>query len=308
MRQMGKPTQQVKSDDTCILCNGNDFQLLFEKPVSSEKFSVIKCINCGLLITSPQIKEEDFSKYYTDKYECYSSTGGKITNFLTENLVYRSQIRKFKHLIGNESNVLEIGCGTGSFIKYLSKSTGCKANGIEPGEKAAEFARSAGLDVKTCGFEDYSTDKKFDLIIFRHVLEHLHDPVRSLEKASRLLRNRKSRIFIILPNTKTPEVTFFNSDWFAWEVPVHLYHFNPKTIKDLAEKTGLNVENIGFTKLPNNIIKSFSIKLQKKHKNLAKCFGINNVFLILLFLPISIFNGLRGRSGRMSLILSRKKD
>lgn len=44
--------------------------------------------------------------------------------------------------LGSGSRVLEVGCGTGNYIKALARLTGCRAHGIDPsGEMLGEAAR-----------------------------------------------------------------------------------------------------------------------------------------------------------------------
>lgn len=293
---------------TCLICGSTDFKVLFDKLVNDKKFSVLECKKCGLVLTHPQIRPDEFSIYYLDDYDAYKPFYGRLLSFLVNNTVYRGQWLKIKRMIGKKADVLEIGCGNGEFTRFLIGYTGWNIVGIEPGEKVAEAARKAGLDVQTCGIEDYKTDKKFDLIIVRHVLEHLNNPLESLTNIRKLLKNN-GKVYVTLPNVETFEKKFFGTDWFAWEVPRHMFHFNPKTLSLIAKKSGLKIKRIKYSITPNNIIKSYHDKLARKgHKRIAKLFKISNVFLIVLFLPLSVLLGLTGRSGRMNILLNVEKS
>ena len=94
-----------------------------------------------------------------------------------------------KQNFSNESNLVEIGCGKGTFLKLL------RENG---------FARLRGFDHAYQGDDpqiesDYLSDRfaplMADGIILRHVLEHIPNPVKFLESIERI--NGKSLKFVI---------------------------------------------------------------------------------------------------------------
>ena len=74
--------------------------------------------------------------------------------------------------------ILEVGCSAGYFGAAL-KDVGHRVWGVEPNHVAAEAARSL-LDGVFAGFiQDYfkaNTDRKFDVIVFGDVLEHISYP------------------------------------------------------------------------------------------------------------------------------------
>lgn len=51
--------------------------------------------------------------------------------------------------------------------------------------------------------EDYETDRRFDTIIFSHVLEHVADPVAALRRLGELLAPG-GRLYVIVPNAEAP--------------------------------------------------------------------------------------------------------
>lgn len=51
--------------------------------------------------------------------------------------------------------------------------------------------------------EDFHTDRRFDTIVFSHVLEHVQDPVVALERLGMLLAPA-GRLYVVVPNAEAP--------------------------------------------------------------------------------------------------------
>jgi 2-polyprenyl-3-methyl-5-hydroxy-6-metoxy-1,4-benzoquinol methylase len=78
------------------------------------------------------------------------------------------------------AHVLEIGCGSGALLTRMVNA-GATAIGVEPGGRAAEQARSNGLEVIVGLFDPGLFEgRSFDLIVHHGVLEHVADPVSFL--------------------------------------------------------------------------------------------------------------------------------
>jgi SAM-dependent methyltransferase len=83
-------------------------------------------------------------------------------------------------------------------------------------------------------------DQSFDVITLWHVLEHLYAPLDYLKKASALLEPAGSLI-IALPNPASCDAHHYREYWAAWDVPRHLWHFQPENMEKLALKAGFTL-------------------------------------------------------------------
>lgn len=90
----------------------------------------------------------------------------------------------------SNKKVLEIGCGTGYRLNYLSETYNCKCYGIDPSQKAIEYGKihfpKVELLVGTADEIDYETNS-FDIVIFGFCLylvdrEHLFDITSKVNK------------------------------------------------------------------------------------------------------------------------------
>jgi 2-polyprenyl-3-methyl-5-hydroxy-6-metoxy-1,4-benzoquinol methylase len=85
--------------------------------------------------------------------------------------------------IGRSSNVLEIGCGTGTNLAHVCDAIGCSIAGIEPSMEESQIASSQlGVSIRcgTLSSMEATEQGKYDAVILAHVLEHLYDPFGSL--------------------------------------------------------------------------------------------------------------------------------
>ena len=134
---------------------------------------------------------------------------------------------------------LEIGCATGNYLVRLQQA-GWDATGIEPGVRPASIARDRGLDVycgmlKTCQLEAAS----FDMAAAWMVIEHVQDPRDTLQRIHALLKPGGVLLFSI-PNAGCWEAKFFGSCWNAWDLPRHLHHFTPESVRSLLLQSGFS--------------------------------------------------------------------
>lgn len=141
--------------------------------------------------------------------------------------------------------VLEAGCGLGYFT-YALRRGGYDILGLDISREAVEKARQAYGDLYVAeSVESYasSANKKFDAIVMVEVIEHLEDPLTTLESAARLLSPGGA---IVLT---TPNRTYYGHDkpWSTDLPPVHLWWLSEDSIHTIAERIGCRAEFVDFS-------------------------------------------------------------
>jgi SAM-dependent methyltransferase len=114
-----------------------------------------------------------------------------------------------------------------------------KLYGIEIEPSMAERARySADADVFVGDVSDAPFgNESFDVVTCFDVLEHFHEPIGLLRRASAWLK--PGGIFCtVLPNIESWEARAFGSYWFGLELPRHLVHFSPKSLRHAMGMVG----------------------------------------------------------------------
>ena len=88
------------------------------------------------------------------------------------------------------SKVLELGCGTGNYIRAIQSQTGCSAWGIDPSREMLSQAstQAPGIIWKCATAENTGlTSVKFDFIFDVDAIHHFQDRTRAFSEIDRLL-------------------------------------------------------------------------------------------------------------------------
>ncbi|MEM8555288.1 MAG: class I SAM-dependent methyltransferase [Pseudomonadota bacterium] len=96
--------------------------------------------------------------------------------------------------------VLEVGCGKGYFLAALAKATGAKCVGLDPAIDTAMFdgAQEQSFRLIPERLSAAHADLRPDLVICRHTLEHLADPVGFLTLLRQVAGN--APLFLDVPD------------------------------------------------------------------------------------------------------------
>jgi len=233
----------------CPLCSSEKIAFHFsciDHFISKETFALNRCNVCGFVFTQDYPAETEIYKYYeSDDYISHTDTSKGIINKIYRLVRQAMLINKrglIKKLTGlKEGSLLDIGSGTGHFAATMEKA-GWLAKGVEINEKARDFSSSAfGLEI--IGPEKISTlnANSFDCVTMWHVLEHFHDPFKCLSEVNRLLKPG-GFCLIALPNCGSYDAEHYRQFWAAYDVPRHLWHFSPFTLRLFSEKAGMALE------------------------------------------------------------------
>lgn len=232
----------------CPVCKNVHTHLVLkikDHSVSGEFFDVYECDHCHLRFTQNAPVENLMGPYYqSDNYISHSNTRKGLVNQLYHLVRQRTLASKY-HLIKKTTGLsqgahLDIGAGTGAFVQYMNEH-GWKSQGIEPDEKAREKAMEhhqtrllPGPALETIEAES------FNAISLWHVLEHVHDLYPYLDRIRKILKP-SGLAFIAVPNYTSYDAMKYKENWAAYDVPIHLYHFSPPSMKYLLKEAGFKL-------------------------------------------------------------------
>jgi SAM-dependent methyltransferase len=154
----------------------------------------------------------------------------------TTSIAYEHHLRWFADEVAAAfaptTPVLEVGCGDGLLLDLLEERGFPDRVGIDPGRAAAASERS---DVVHGFFpQDLPGERRYGLIVLRHVLEHIESPVPFLTAlAERLLPG--GEVWIEVPDL---DATLRSELWSNF-YQLHCNYFSAPTLDASAARAGL---------------------------------------------------------------------
>lgn len=235
----------------CNLCGADDTDVLFEGRDrmygQPGRFLLRRCRSCGLIYLSPRPNQTEIRCYYPENYAPYSlAVDDEPSLWRRWNRRYSlaKQLRVILPRAGQMGRVLDVGCATGNLL-YALHRRGWEAYGVELNAQAAAYARKRfGLSVFVGELANaHFPDKWFDLVILWDVLEHLHDPQKTLQEAARVTRP-DGTLVLSLPNPESIEARVFGPYWAGWDIPRHLHIFTRSVLNRVLTETGWEVSEM----------------------------------------------------------------
>jgi SAM-dependent methyltransferase len=110
---------------------------------------------------------------------------------------------------------------------------GWTVTALEPDAGARNIAREQfGVQAVDSAQLYQLPEAQYDVITLWHVLEHMHQLKDVLVQLRKLLKP-EGTLFIAVPNYMSYDAMAFGEYWAAYDVPRHLYHFTPRSMRAL---------------------------------------------------------------------------
>ena len=228
--------------DRCRLCGNTDL-VIHEKAGSRNQFSYYRCRNCKLVNYDLDggVNQEKYAEVFIDPLD-------------NSHPVNRSQTESYRFLkryLPSTGSLLEIGFGNGRILN-MAHQDGFQVTGVELSQFLVDsVARHLKLNVIKADFmsETDLGDKRFDIIILIHVLEHFPDSLKVMNRINQLL-SPGGLVLIEIPNIDSWELKYkrfmrrhriYRKKYSSDFVPGHCNEFCKDSFKFLLNKTGFKL-------------------------------------------------------------------
>ncbi len=244
----------------CPVCRSADTRFLFRNSdflfrTTSDVFDCLRCKGCGSSFLFPPPTDDQLQAAYPTAY-WWVAKGERKGFAARAEAFYRETV--LRHHVGvarqaltsPPGRVLDVGCGSGTFLHLLRKLAQVDVEGLEVSPEAArEAARKYGLEVRAGSIEKTEfPPETYSLVTLFHVLEHLREPVAALRKIHGWLRPG-GRILVQVPNFASCQSRLFRKRWTGVDIPRHLVNFCPASLRLALEKAGFKLIRIKFWSL-----------------------------------------------------------
>ncbi|MBK7944667.1 MAG: class I SAM-dependent methyltransferase [Flavobacteriales bacterium] len=210
--------------------------------LTQDVFSLVDCAPCGFRYTDPRPAQNSIGRYYSgEDYFSHDATSKRLLARIYRSARQRALAQK-RALIRTHvphGKLLDVGCGTGDFLAFLSARC-YQVEGVEPVLRAREAAiRQRALKV-SAALEDVPAQEQFQAITLWHVMEHLHDLNASVKRLYALLA-KGGYLLVAVPDRGSWDAAHYGPRWAAWDVPRHLWHFRKQDIAQLLGQHGFEL-------------------------------------------------------------------
>ena len=253
--EQSSPRGTLQWDETsCLLCGRDNAEILLEARDANPgerpplQFAVVKCKDCSLIYTNPRPDTESIGSFYPTDYRPHrrprkmreAGRSSRMSRWTGRAVPERDGSLPWVGL----GRLLDFGCGGGSYMKRMADQ-GWTVTGLDAAVGAVRsIQEELGLKaiVGTLPHPDLEPGT-FDVITMWHSLEHVHQPREILREAFDLLVPG-GKLVVACPNIDSWAFRQFQSSWFALDVPRHLIHFTPTTLREMLTISGFNVEQV----------------------------------------------------------------
>ncbi len=303
----------------CPVCGHENVRELMKAPDRfhgrSQLYSLVRCQSCSLVWThNPPLPDEMEHHYGPDYNRLIAAAGEGSPNRWRDR---HRTLFQYK----TSGRLLDLGCSSGSFLASL-KSSSWDLSGIEMSPESAKRARNCSGaqvfvgDILDAPFEECA----FDVVTCFDVFEHLYQPHKVMKKVWHWLKPG-GVFYLTVPNIDSAGANVFGSYWYALELPRHLYHFSPASMRHLVKSTGF--EEVSIT-TRRDMFMEHSVrylladvwrKLGASHRTLAtaKTPSIpwtigRKIVRMMLFQPLSSLGFIVGDGEAIEIVLQKRSS
>jgi len=234
----------------CPVCDGSKFSPRF----NLRGFNYMNCCSCGFVFVNPRPSDHLLKDFYNSPFYSSFSIVVEIPRILSGEPYYSTSLSLQDYAsaadvlnpLDKSYKVLDVGCGTGSFLQYLNDKLGfTNLLGIEYGENQVSFAQKhRNFPVRVASLDRlYKEGLSFDIVTLIEVIEHVNNLHGILQSITKVLKPG-GYLLMTTPNVGT--LAFLMNGEFGtfFNAPNHLNYFSDSTLSRLVARYGFVTERI----------------------------------------------------------------
>lgn len=257
-------TEWSPEDRSCPVCGSRKAKKLGARggrahhEAKGVETNVVRCSECALIYTQPTLMPvtNPYDKESAEEYFQLHDEQQKIRH--GESLAAFAE-----SVLGGPGRMLELGCGRGELLRG-ALNRGWSAQGVEMTDDFIRVARSHGVAIECSPIEKCkSLDETYDVVMLAAILEHLYDPMETLNRIKNTVRPG-GLLFIDVPNEASLSMRIGNLYMRArgrdWAInlsptfpPFHVVGFSPRSLRRALNSIGFEVYRLEVPKWRNDL-------------------------------------------------------
>ncbi len=245
----------------CFLCGSEAVTVLHR----GQGFAMGRCRGCGLIRQNPRLTGEALRAGHYDgaiqiREDARPARVGEAAWLPQPLEAYRSSVQAVVRARATAASLppatapwIDVGAAGGALL-VAAREAGFPVLGVEVGAGQVRACRDLhGFEVFHGTLEEAEYPPRSAAVLsFRHVLEHLPDPLASLAEARRVL-HPDGHLLIEVPNFGglkyrggeiRRKIHIGKNFWLSANVPEHLWYFTGRTLGSTLEKAGFELRSV----------------------------------------------------------------
>jgi SAM-dependent methyltransferase len=312
-------TEDVES---CPVCSAESWKPVargfdYELGTCSNEWTFVRCDSCTHLWLHPRPAVAELPTIYPPDYYAYTyrDSVNPIALRAKDVLDARKLNSILRHSPHAPRTFLDVGCGDGRFFRLMERQGLAPEDcyGLELDSEAVRSLSDKGYRVYCERVEDTESiaDGTIDLATMFHVIEHVNDPARVLERIAGWLAPG-GLLALETPNVDSLDRRLFaDGFWGGYHIPRHWNLFSPRTIGSLLERCGFESPVIRYQ--TGHSFWMYSLHHRLRYGNprlpaLARAFDpLRSVVPLAAFTAFDMVRGALGAKTSSMLVLARKR-
>ena len=300
----------------CCICEVEDAEPLavgedFEYRTSPDLFLAVRCRQCGLVYLNPRPAISELSRIYPPDYHAFDFSEAQFGFvYKVRRQLEAKRLLSYCRGLREDAHIVDIGCGDGFHLDLLREfgKPGWTLEGIDPSEQAVRTAAKKGLTIHQGTVQELNLpEASYDLALIIATIEHVENPAGFLAAVQSLLCPG-GRAVIVTDNTDSLDFQIFKGRaWGGYHFPRHWNLFNPKNLRQLAEKVGLEMDAITTAVSPVNWVYSIRNTLVdwKAPQWIVNQFSLKATFALVVFTLFDMVHQVLGRGALIKGVFRR---
>jgi SAM-dependent methyltransferase len=205
------------------------------RSVSRGELDLIVCEDCGFVANRAfDLSRLSYGEDY-DNTQSHSAYFDAYLDGLVSDLVEKQGV--------SNATIVEVGCGKGQFLRKLVSYPGGnnRGFGFDPSYVGPDEDLDGRLQFRRCYYDQSCTDVAADVVVCRHVIEHVPEPVLLLRSVrAALAQAPEARVFF-----ETPCVDWILRNRVVWDFFYeHCSLFTASSLAFAFERAGFEIESV----------------------------------------------------------------